>query len=150
MELIIEPGRALVGNTGVLLTKVVGIKKTPAKHFIVVDAAMNELIRPTLYGSYHEITPVTQGTPGETVECDFVGPICETSDFIAQDRMVTLPQVGGLYAIESCGAYGSTMASHYNSRPKAAEVLVEGDRFRVIRERETLADLWASELSGLR
>ncbi len=150
LELIIEPGRALVGNTGILLTKVVGIKKTPSKHFIVVDAAMNDLIRPTLYGSYHEISAVTSSSSNDKVVCDFVGPICETGDFIAQDRSVCLPEVGGLYAIESCGAYGSAMASHYNSRPKAAEVLVEGASYRIIRKREELRDIWAAELSELK
>jgi len=150
LHLIIEPGRALVGNIGILLTRVVGVKKTPERHFIVLDAAMNDLLRPTLYGSYHEIEPVTPHQSGApSVTCDFVGPICETGDFLGKGRTLPLPKVGDLYLIRGCGAYASSMAFQYNSRPRAPEILVKGDQFQVIRARENPEELWAGELSGL-
>lgn len=150
LPLIIEPGRALVGHAGILLTRVIGVKSTPAKHFIVVDAAMNDLVRPTLYEAYHAIDLVTkQAENAPQVICDIVGPICETGDYLAKDRLMSLPRIGELIAIRSCGAYASSMASHYNSRPMAPEVMVDGARFRVIRPRENLSSLWASELEAL-
>jgi diaminopimelate decarboxylase len=154
LKLVIEPGRVIAGNAGVLLTKVIGVKKTPAKHFIVVDAAMNDLVRPTLYNSFHEILPAKTARnknlgPSKKVLCDFVGPICETGDYLGKDRLVDLPQEGDLFFIRSCGAYGSSMASQYNSRPRAPEVFVQKDVVRLIRPREKLDSLWAEELSAL-
>ncbi|MCX6108739.1 MAG: diaminopimelate decarboxylase [Proteobacteria bacterium] len=146
LHLIIEPGRALVGNTAILLTKVLGVKTTPERHFVIVDAAMNDLIRPTLYGSYHEICPVVASERGEEVLCDFVGPICETGDFLAKERRMQLPAGGDLMFLRSCGAYGASMASQYNSRPRAPEVLVSGTSHQIVRRRETPAALWADEL----
>lgn len=150
LPLVIEPGRVIVGNAGILLTRVIGVKRTPAKHFVVVDAAMNDLVRPTLYDAYHAIEPVL-APPSDAPEvlCDFVGPICETGDYLAKDRHAALPQPGDLLAIRSCGAYGSSMASRYNSRPMAPELLVDGARFRVVRPREALAALWEPELAAL-
>ncbi|MBZ4660428.1 MAG: lysA, partial [Desulfacinum sp.] len=127
---IFEPGRVIVGNAGILLTRVLYTKKTPKKQFVIVDAGMNDLIRPSLYGSYHHIQPVvSQDRPTETV--DVVGPICESGDFLARERALPQVQPGEYLAVMSAGAYGFTMASNYNSRPKAAEVLVHGDTFHV-------------------
>ena len=145
LHLIIEPGRALVGNTAILLTKVLGVKTTPERNFIIVDAAMNDLIRPTLYGSYHEICPVAP-TKDAAVLCDFVGPICETGDFLGKERVMPLPKAGDLMFLRSCGAYAASMASQYNSRPRAPEVLVGGSGYQIVRRRETPAALWADEL----
>lgn len=151
LKLIVEPGRVLVGNVGVLLTRVIGVKKTPARHFVVVDAAMNDLIRPTLYDSYHDILPVKTPARGEAeVLCDFVGPVCETGDFLGKGRTLPLPKEGDLVMIRGCGAYASSMASQYNSRPRAPEVMVSGSTSRVIRPRETLESLWSGELDGLK
>ncbi len=150
LKLIIEPGRVLVGNIGVLLTRVVGVKKTPARNFVVVDAAMNDLIRPSLYDSYHDIRAVKAPKPDTPKElCDFVGPVCETGDFLGKGRSLPLPAAGDLVLIRSCGAYSSSMASQYNSRPRAPEILVSGSGYRVVRQRESLESLWASELDGL-
>lgn len=141
---IFEPGRVIVGNAGILLTRVLYTKKTPKKQFVIVDAGMNDLIRPSLYGSYHHIQPVvSQDRPTETV--DVVGPICESGDFLARERALPQVQPGEYLAVMSAGAYGFTMASNYNSRPKAAEVLVHGDTFHVIRLRETWEDLVRAE-----
>lgn len=148
LKLIVEPGRVLVGNTAVLLTRVVSVKRTPERHFAVVDAAMNDLIRPTLYGSFHEILPVEPRT-GSLVTCDFVGPICETGDFLGKERKTAAPAVGDLYFVRSAGAYAASMASQYNSRPRAPEVLVHGKQWRIIRPRETHASLWDSEVDAL-
>jgi len=142
--LVLEPGRVLVGNAGCLLTKVLYRKSTEEKNFIVVDAGMNDLIRPTLYGAYHEIRQV-QRTGAPEYIADVVGPICETGDFLARDRLLPVPGPGELLAVMSAGAYGFTMSSNYNSRPKAAEVMVSGDRYHVIRKRETLEDLVRGE-----
>ncbi|SHF55135.1 diaminopimelate decarboxylase [Desulfacinum infernum DSM 9756] len=141
---IFEPGRVIVGNAGILLTRVLYTKKTPKKQFVIVDAGMNDLIRPSLYGSYHHIQPVvSEDRPTETV--DVVGPICESGDFLARERALPQVQPGEYLAVMSAGAYGFTMASNYNSRPKAAEVLVHGDTFHVIRLRETWEDLVRAE-----
>jgi len=151
LRLIIEPGRSLVGNIGVLLTRVISVKKTPERHFVVVDAAMNDLIRPTLYESYHTISAVNATAPNAPAAlCDIVGPICESGDFLGKDRQMPLPVAGELLMVRGCGAYGSSMASQYNSRPRAPEVFVDGATFRIIRQRETLESLWANELPGLR
>jgi len=153
---IIEPGRYIAGNSAVLLTQVVYRKETQfGKRFLVCDAAMNDLMRPTLYEAYHRIWPVQsrQGMPAlmrpqdagyegvQTQICDVVGPICETGDYLAQDRPLPAVQAGGLLAVFSAGAYGFTMSSNYNGRPRAAEVLVEGERAWLVRRRESWADL---------
>jgi diaminopimelate decarboxylase len=142
-ELLLEPGRAIAGNAGILLTRVEYLKHTAHKNFAIIDAAMNDLQRPALYNAWHDIVPVEprEGTP--TVY-DVVGPVCETGDFLGKDRELRLAE-GDLLAVRSAGAYGFTMSSNYNSRPRAAEVMVDGDRVFVIRERETLADLYRHE-----
>jgi diaminopimelate decarboxylase len=143
-HLILEPGRALVGNAGVLLTRVLYRKQTPSKTFVVVDAGMNDLIRPALYEAHHALQPVVKRR-GKAVEVDVVGPVCESSDVLARARPLVLPRQGELYAVMSAGAYGMSMASNYNSRPRPAEVLVDGEAWRVVREREKPEDLWRGE-----
>ena len=143
-RLILEPGRVIAGNAGVLLTRVLYRKKTPAKTFVVVDAGMNDLIRPALYDAHHELRPVRRRR-GRAVPVDVVGPVCESSDVLARQRRMVLPTQGELWALMSAGAYGMSMASNYNSRPRPAEVLVDKARFRVIRQRETDADLVRGE-----
>ena len=138
--LIFEPGRVIVGNAGILLTKVLYSKQGKGKTFIIVDAAMNDLIRPSLYHAHHEIKPVEE-KKRPVIVADVVGPICETGDFFAQERKMPLVQSGELLAIMSAGAYGFVMSSNYNSRPRVAEVLVNGDRYQVIRKRECYEDL---------
>ncbi len=140
-----EPGRAIVGAAGALVTAVVFRKRNEAKHFTIVDAAMNDLMRPALYDSFHPIQPVIQRSRPQ-VTTDVVGPICETGDFFARDRELGELMPGELLWIGAAGAYGAAMSSNYNTRPRAAEVLVEGDRFTVIRKRETLDQLIANEL----
>ena len=144
-RLIVEPGRALVGDAGVLLARVLYVKRNQQKNFIVVDAGMNDLMRPTLYGSYHEIVPVLK-RPAETLTADVVGPLCETGDFLAQDRSLSDVQPGDLLAILTVGAYGYVLASNYNTRPRPAEVLIDGERTELIRPRERLDDLMAGEV----
>ncbi|NMO22998.1 diaminopimelate decarboxylase [Pyxidicoccus fallax] len=143
-QLILEPGRALVGNAGVLLTRVLYRKKTPEKQFVVVDAGMNDLIRPALYEAHHGLQPLVKRR-GKAVEVDVVGPVCESTDVLAKARPLVLPQPGELYAFMSAGAYGMSMASNYNSRPRPAEVMVDGEAWRVVRERERIEDLWRGE-----
>lgn len=140
VTLILEPGRVIVGNAGILLTEVQYLKETDTKKFVIVDGGMNALIRPALYGSYQEILPVVQSN-GEKIVADVVGPICESGDFFAKDREIARPKRGDLLAVMSAGAYGFTMASNYNSHPKPPEILVDGDRFYVVRKRESLEDL---------
>ena len=142
-KLILEPGRVLVGNAGVLLTRVEYLKPGEEKHFAIVDAAMNDLMRPALYDAYHRISPVlNENHPTHTYE--IVGPICETGDFIGHDRPLAIA-TQSLLAIHSAGAYGMSMSSNYNTRPRAAEVMVDGASVHLIRERETVAQLWAGE-----
>ena len=144
LKVMIEPGRSIVGGAGILLTRVLYRKKSGDKEFVIVDAAMNDLIRPSLYSAHHEIIAVRQG--GEsTLIADIVGPVCETGDFLARGR--SMPEVfpGDLMAVCTAGAYGFTQASNYNSRPRAAEVMVEGSSWRTIRERETYEDLVRGE-----
>ncbi len=142
---VMEPGRFLVGNAGILVTQVLYLKKTPAKNFVIVDAAMNDLIRPTLYNAYHAIQPVRpRGGRGSLVG-DVVGPICESGDFLAKDRELPAVEPGDLLAVMSAGAYGFSMASNYNARPRPAEVLVRGDRYDIIRARESYEDLIRGE-----
>lgn len=145
--LILEPGRVIVGNAGILLTKVLFTKKGRDKNFVIVDAGMNDLIRPSLYGSFHAIQPVEEAMfKGETIEADLVGPVCESGDFFAQRRKMPKFERGDLVAIMSAGAYGFSMSSNYNARPRAAEVLVTGDRYYVIRERERYEALIQGEV----
>ncbi len=144
IEVIIEPGRAIAGNAGVLVTEVEYLKPTEHKNFAIIDAAMNDLIRPALYQSYQTIQPVSQRADGDATEWDIVGPVCETGDFLGKDRRLSL-KAGDYLAVMSSGAYGFTMSSNYNTRPRAAEVLVDGDQDYEIRPRETYDDLMGSE-----
>ena len=143
-EVILEPGRAIVGNAGVLLTRVEYLKHGSHKHFAILDAAMNDLMRPALYQAGHEIVRVVQETDADPSRYDLVGPVCETADFLGKDRTLALEE-GDLVAVRGAGAYGFTMSSNYNSRPRAAEVMVDGDRAYLVREREQVADLYAGE-----
>jgi diaminopimelate decarboxylase len=145
LTIILEPGRAIAGNAGILVAQVLYTKKTSAKNFVIVDAAMNDLMRPSLYGAYHRISEVHPNGREKAV-VDVVGPICESSDFLAQDRQLPTMEPGEYLAIFSAGAYGFTMSSQYNARPRAAEVIVEGDRATLARRRETYADLTALEI----
>ena len=142
--LVLEPGRVLVGNAGVLLTRVLYRKQTPARRFIIVDAGMNDLLRPALYDAHHEIVPV-KPRRGKKQRADVVGPVCESSDVLGHARRLPPLEQGDLLATMSAGAYGMSMASNYNARPRPAEVLVDGDRYRVVRRRESLEDLLRNE-----
>ncbi len=144
LRLVIEPGRALVGNAGILLTRVLYVKKNQKKNFIVIDSGMNDLMRPTLYGSYHEIVPVRAGAQ-ERLTADIVGPLCESGDFFARDREMADVQPGDLLAVLTTGAYGFVLSSNYNTRPRPAEILVNGSEMELIRERETVEGLMAGE-----
>jgi diaminopimelate decarboxylase len=157
-KLILEPGRFIVGNAGILLSRVIYTKESGGKNFVIQDAAMNDLIRPTLYDSFHRIWPAEPAsgfpTPPDDYESDIhgtgktdvVGPICESGDFLAQNRRLPPVRRGDLLAIFSAGAYGMAMSSNYNSRPRAAEVLVDGDNHRLIRRRETYQDMIRPEV----
>lgn len=142
-EIRVEPGRAIAGNAGILVTRVEYLKAGPVKNFAVVDAAMNDLIRPALYGAWQEIVPVVRRA-GQAATYDVVGPVCESGDFLGRDRQLAL-HAGDLLAVRSAGAYGTVMASNYNSRPRPAEVMVDGDRAHLVRARQALSDLWAGE-----
>jgi diaminopimelate decarboxylase len=144
LTLIFEPGRVLMGNAGILVTKLIYTKDRDNKRFYIIDAAMNDLIRPAFYDSYHEILPVV-AEPREKSIVDVVGPICESGDFLAQDRLLPEFRPGEHLAVMSAGAYGFSMASNYNTRPRACEVLVQGKKFYVIRKRETYTDLIRGE-----
>ena len=143
-KILIEPGRSLVGNAGVLLTTVEYLKPTPHRDFAIVDAAMNDLMRPALYKAYHEILPVVARNEIDAKTYQVVGPVCETGDFLGHDRHLALAQ-GDLLAVMSAGAYGMSMSSNYNTRPRAAEVMIDGDRMHLIRERESVEQLMAGE-----
>jgi diaminopimelate decarboxylase len=157
-QLVLEPGRFIVGNAGLLVSRVIYTKESGGKHFVIQDAAMNDLIRPTLYDSFHRIWPVEppSGVPAppedyeadipQTRTCDVVGPVCESGDFLAKNRRLPLVDRGALLATFSAGAYGMSMSSNYNARPRAAEVLVDGTTHRLIRRRETYADLVRAEV----
>ena len=156
-RLVLEPGRFIVGNAGLLVSRVIYTKDSGGKHFVIQDAAMNDLIRPTLYDSFHRIWPVSpteRFAPPEdyqienagTRKCDVVGPVCESGDFLAKDRYLPAMPRGDLLATFSAGAYGMAMASNYNGRPRAAEVLVSGPTHRLIRRRETYEDLVRPEV----
>jgi diaminopimelate decarboxylase len=144
VEIMLEPGRAIVGNAGVLLTRVEYLKHTDHKDFAIIDAAMNDLLRPALYGAWQAIIPVHPRLDRAPRVYDLVGPVCETGDFLGKDRELAL-EPGDLLAVRSAGAYGFSMSSNYNSRPRAAEIMVDGNRVHVVRERETLEDLWHGE-----
>ena len=144
VHLLLEPGRFLIAQAGVLLTRVLSKKTNGSKRFVITDAAMNDLIRPALYGAHHEVIPVREGN-GTAPLADLVGPVCESGDFFARDRSLAA-EAGDLLAILDAGAYGMSLSSNYNSRPRPAEVLVEGGQARLIRRRETLDDLLAAEL----
>ncbi len=145
LRILCEPGRFMVGNAGVLLTQVLYEKRGGAKIFKIVDAGMNDLIRPTLYEGWHQIVPLKQPTTAETEVVDVVGPICETGDYLAQNREIPLVKEGDYIAAMSAGAYGFTMASNYNTRPMPAEILVDGDAAHIVRERQTLDDVLKGE-----
>ncbi len=144
LMLIFEPGRAIMANAGILVTRVEYLKQGEDKHFAIVDGAMNDLLRPSLYGAWMNIIPVNRGLSRPTHRFDVVGPVCETGDFLGKDRILAIQQ-GDLLAVRSAGAYGFTMASNYNSRCRPAEILVDGDRAFLVREREKLQDLWKGE-----
>jgi diaminopimelate decarboxylase len=144
-KLILEPGRFISGNSGAFVTKVLDVKQTPKKNFAIIDGGMNDLIRPVLYGSYHDIWPAEKKDSAKKLKYDVVGPICESGDFLAKDRMVQELRSGDLLSFASAGAYGFTMSSNYNSRPRVAEVLVRGAKFEVVRARETYRDLVRGE-----
>jgi diaminopimelate decarboxylase len=157
-RLVLEPGRFIVGNAGILVSRVLFTKESGGKHFLIQDAAMNDLIRPTLYDSFHRIWPAEppEGLPAppddyeadiaNTLKEDVVGPVCESGDFLAKERRLPVLKRGDVLATFSAGAYGMAMSSNYNSRPRAAEVLVDGGRHRLIRRRETYEDLVRPEL----
>jgi diaminopimelate decarboxylase len=143
-EIMLEPGRAIVGNAGILVTKIEYLKPTSGKNFAIIDAAMNDLVRPSLYGAWQDIIPVNAASSSVANVWDIVGPVCETGDFLGKQRELNIDE-GDLLAVRSAGAYGFTMSSNYNSRPRAAEVMVDGDQCHLIRARETLEQLWTGE-----
>ena len=143
LQILIEPGRAIAGNAGILVTRVEFLKSNDEKHFAIVDAAMNDLMRPALYGAWQDIVAVNK-KEGHSEKYDIVGPICETGDFLGKDRELII-EAGDLLAVRSSGAYGFTMSSNYNTRPRVAEIMVDGDKAYVVRERETIESLYANE-----
>jgi diaminopimelate decarboxylase len=145
LTLVLEPGRSLVAGAGILLTRVLYVKENGARRFVIVDAGMNDLLRPALYDAFHRVEPVRR-RGADPVEVDVVGPVCETGDFLARGRMMELPEPGDLIAVRDAGAYGFAMSSRYNMRPRAAEAMVEGGAARLIRRRETFEDLIDTEL----
>jgi diaminopimelate decarboxylase len=145
LKLIIEPGRVLVGNAGALVTRVLYLKETDVKRFVVIDGAMNDLIRPVLYEAYHRILPVERRAGAPVMTADVVGPVCESGDFFAREREMPEPRDGDLLAVMSAGAYGFVMASNYNSRPRAPEIIVDGAEAHLVRERESFDDLVRGE-----
>jgi diaminopimelate decarboxylase len=144
VEILLEPGRAIAGNAGILVTRVEYLKPTPERNFAIVDAAMNDLLRPALYDAWQDIIPVTIERSVPEMEYDIVGPVCETADFLGKARKLALEE-GNLLAVRSSGAYGFSMSSNYNSRPRAAEVMVDGNHAFLVRDREQLQQLWAGE-----
>ena len=143
-EILLEPGRAIVGNAGILVTQIEYLKPTPHKNFAIVDAAMNDLMRPSLYSAWQEIIPIVKNSNAPEKLWDIVGPVCETGDFLGKERMLKLAQ-GDLLAIRSSGAYGFSMSSNYNSRPRVPELMVDGNQVHLIRDRESLINLWSNE-----
>jgi diaminopimelate decarboxylase len=146
LRILVEPGRLLVGNAGILLTRVLYLKHAGEKNFVIIDAGMNDLIRPALYEGYHEIWPELESRNQKMIQADVVGPICESGDFLALDRSLAAVEPGDLLVVMSAGAYGFSMASNYNSRPLPAEVLVNGEHHSCVRRRQTYADLVELEL----
>ena len=144
LQLLFEPGRSIAANAGLLVTRVEYLKSTPQHNFALVDAAMNDLLRPALYQAWMNIAPVRPNGPGQTAHWDVVGPVCETGDFLGKGRRLTLSQ-GDLLAVCGAGAYGFTMSSNYNSRPRAPEIMVDGDSVHLVRERETITDIMRTE-----
>ncbi|MEO1917351.1 MAG: diaminopimelate decarboxylase [Candidatus Thioglobus sp.] len=144
IEIILEPGRSIVGNAGVFITKVEFLKQNSKHSFAIIDGAMNDLLRPSFYNAYHQVLPVDENANGIQASWDLVGPICETGDFLAKGRELSLSQ-GDYLALMSAGAYGFTMSSNYNSRPRVAEVMVSGEQHHLVRERETIQDLFEKE-----
>jgi diaminopimelate decarboxylase len=143
-RLVFEPGRLIVGNAGILVTEVIYLKEAEAKNFLIVDAGMNDLIRPTLYEAYHDIRPVTEpAADAEWLKADVVGPVCETGDYLGLDRNLPRMAPGDLVAVYTAGAYGAVQSGTYNTRPLIPEVLVDGDRFAVVRRRQTYEELIA-------
>jgi diaminopimelate decarboxylase len=144
IKILLEPGRAIAGNAGILVTRVEYLKPTEAKNFAIVDAAMNDLLRPALYNAWQDIIPVNQLSTATKKHWDIVGPVCETGDFLGKQRSLALSH-NDLLAVRSSGAYGFSMSSNYNSRPRPPEILVDGDQYHLIRERESIASLWQGE-----
>jgi diaminopimelate decarboxylase len=144
LKILLEPGRFIAGNAGILVTRVEYLKRTGRKNFVIVDAAMNDLIRPAFYDAYHEIVPLTKKS-GAAISSDVVGPICESGDYFCKDRPLPKVGEGGYFALLSAGAYGSVMGSNYNARPFAAEILVNGKEFAVVRKRQQVKKIWADE-----
>jgi diaminopimelate decarboxylase len=144
LRILMEPGRFISGNAGILVTRIEYVKQTGKKNFLIVDAAMNDLIRPAFYDSYHEIVPL-RGKVGKLISSDVVGPICESGDYFCKDRPLPKLGEGDCIALLSAGAYGSVMGSNYNSRALPTEVLVNGRTAAVVRERQTIADIWENE-----
>jgi diaminopimelate decarboxylase len=143
-EILLEPGRAIAGNAGVLLTRVEYLKDNGKRRFAILDAAMNDLVRPALYQAVQDIVPLIRNTEAEPARYDLVGPVCETGDFLGKGRQLAVRE-GDLLAVRGSGAYGFTMSSNYNSRPRVPEVMVDEDRVHLVRERETIASLFAGE-----
>ena len=144
--LMFEPGRMIVGNAGILVARVIYVKPGDAKNFIVIDAAMNDLIRPTLYEAHHDVLPVREPAKGaRTITADVVGPVCETGDYLALDRNMPEPRAGDLIAIMTAGAYGAVQSGFYNTRPLVPEVLVKGDQYAVVRPRIEVEELIAMD-----
>ena len=144
LRILMEPGRFISGNSGILLTRIEYVKRTGKKNFLLVDAAMNDLIRPAFYDAYHEILPLSRKN-GALINSDVVGPICESGDFFCHDRPLPKLGQGDYLALLSAGAYGFVMASNYNTRPFAAEVMVNGKQAALVRERQSVQDIWAGE-----
>jgi diaminopimelate decarboxylase len=144
LKIILEPGRAVVGNAGVFITKVEFLKQNSVKSFAIIDGAMNDLLRPAFYQAYHQVLPVNENAKGTDAYWDLVGPVCETSDFLAKNRKLCLSE-GDYLALMSAGAYGFSMSSNYNSRPRVAEVMVSGNQHTLVRERESIQDLFNKE-----
>jgi diaminopimelate decarboxylase len=144
LKILLEPGRFISGNAGILVTHVEFVKRTGKKNFVIVDAAMNDLIRPAFYDAYHEIVPLVKKS-GAKISSDVVGPICESGDYFCKDRPLPKAGEGDFLALLSAGAYGSVMGSNYNARPLATEVLVNGKKFAAVRERQALKKIWADE-----
>jgi diaminopimelate decarboxylase len=145
LTLLLEPGRSIVAEAGILLTRVLLVKRNGEKTFVVVDGAMNDLLRPALYQAHHEITPLREAADGRTMKADVVGPVCETGDFFARDRCLPALKGGDLIALRTAGAYGFALSSNYNARPRACELLIDGSQITLARRRETFDDMIRGE-----